>query len=110
MTAVDALLYPGFALGAVGAVAAILTAAPTLCVELWDAVQAGDHDKGLELHKKLLPIWNAIWDDNLPANTRFCMELQGRDGGVPRPPMPPSSKEQQDRIRAAVVRAGLLAG
>ena len=32
MTAVDALLYPSFALGAHGAIAAILTAAPTLCV------------------------------------------------------------------------------
>ena len=109
LTAVDALLYSGFTLGAVGAIAAILTAAPTLCVELWDAVQAGDHDKGLELHKKILPIWNAIWDANLPANTRYAMQLQGRDGGVPRPPMPSSSKEQQDRIRAAVEQAGLLA-
>ena len=43
MTAVDALLYPSFALGAHGAIAAILTAAPTLCVQLWDAVQAGAH-------------------------------------------------------------------
>jgi 4-hydroxy-tetrahydrodipicolinate synthase len=46
MTAVDALLYPSFALGAHGAIAAILTAVPRLCVELWEAVQAGDHKRG----------------------------------------------------------------
>ena len=109
MTAVDALLYPSFTLGAVGAIAAILTAAPTLCVALWNATQAGDHTKARQLHEKLLPIWNAIWDDNLPANTRFCMELQARDGGVPRPPMPSSSAEQQDRIRAAFDQVGLSA-
>ena len=108
MTAVDALLYPSFALGAVGSIAAILTAAPTLCVELWSAVQAGDHATGRELHEKLLPIWNAIFADNLPANTRYCMELQGRDGGVPRPPMPPSSDAQKGPIREAMAAAGLL--
>jgi 4-hydroxy-tetrahydrodipicolinate synthase len=108
MTAVDALLYPSFALGAVGSIAAILTAAPTLCVELWNAVQAGDHAKGRELHETLLPIWNAIFDDNLPANTRYCMELQGRNGGVPRPPMPPTSDAQKGPIREALAAAGLL--
>lgn len=108
MTAVDALLYPSFALGAVGSIAAILTAAPTLCVELWDAVQAGNHQKGLELHEKLLPIWNAIFADNLPANTRYCMELQGRAGGIPRPPMPVTSAAQQAPIREALLNAGLI--
>src|SRR5262249_49480078 len=41
-TAGAALLSPSFARGAHGAIAAILTAAPRLCVRLWDAVQAGD--------------------------------------------------------------------
>ena len=108
MTAVDALLYPSFTLGAVGAIAAVLTAAPTLCVQLWDAVQTGDHEKGRELHEKLLPIWNAIFAENLPANTRYCMELQGRDGGVPRPPMAPTSEQQKGPIRAALAAADLL--
>lgn len=108
MTAVDALLYPSFTLGAVGAIAAILTAAPTLCVELWNAVQSGDHQKGRELHEKLLPIWNAIFSDNLPANTRYCMQRQGRQGGVPRPPMPTTSEQQQGPIRAALAAAGIV--
>lgn len=107
MTAVDALLYPSFSLGAVGAIAAILTAAPTLCVELWNAAQSGNHAGSLELHKQLLPIWNAIFDDNLPANVRYCMQLQGRDGGIPRPPMPQSSGAQQQAIREAMAVAGV---
>lgn len=110
MTAVDALLYPSFVLGAAGAIAAILTAVPSLCVRLWDAVQAGQHREALQLHEKLLPIWNAISAENLPANVRTCMELQGRHGGVPRPPMPPSSEMQKEMIRAALARAGLIRG
>lgn len=107
LTAVDALLYPSFLLGAVGAIAAILTAVPPLCVALWEAVQAGNHQKAVELHGKLLPIWNAINADNLPANVRYCMELQGRAAGVPRPPMPPPSEQQQGLIRSALAAAGV---
>src|SRR5262245_43478937 len=83
MTAVDALLYPSFVLGAHGAIAAILSAVPGPCVQLWEAVQAGDHKQALALHEKLLPIWNAIAQDNLPANVKYCMELSGRAAGLP---------------------------
>jgi 4-hydroxy-tetrahydrodipicolinate synthase len=108
MTAVDALLYPSFALGAHGAIAAILTAAPALSVQLWDAVQAGDHKQARALHEKLLPIWNAIFHDNLPANVKYCQELQGRAAGVPRAPMPATSPAQAPRIREALHDAGLV--
>ena len=46
--------------------------------------------------------------DNLPANTRYCMELQGRHGGVPRPPMPATSDQQKGPIREALAAAGLV--
>jgi 4-hydroxy-tetrahydrodipicolinate synthase len=99
MSAVDALLYPSFMLGAHGAIAAILTAVPELCVQLWDAVQAGHYATALELHAQLLPIWNAIEGNNLPANVKYIMELQGRPAGQPRAPMSPASAEQRSRIR-----------
>jgi 4-hydroxy-tetrahydrodipicolinate synthase len=108
-SAVDALLYPSFALGADGAVAAILTAAPTLCVELWDAVCCQDHVTALAVHRKLLKVWNAIEGDNLPANVKTAMALQGRPGGATRAPMPASSPEQSAAIREALAFAGLLA-
>ena len=108
MTAVDALLYPSFTLGAHGAIAAILTAVPRLCVQLWDAVQAGDHKQALALHEKLLPVWNAIAHDNLPANVKYCLSLQGRAGGLPRAPMPETSKPQAGPIRQALSHAGVL--
>lgn len=108
MTAVDALLYPSFALGAHGAIAAILTAVPRMCVQLWDAVEAGDHKQALLLHEKLLPVWNAIAKDNLPANVKYCLSLQGRTGGLPRAPMPETSAAQAGAIRQALSHAGAL--
>ena len=106
-TAVDALLYSSFTLGAHGAIAAILSAAPRACVDLWDAVQAGNHETALNLHQRLLPLWNAIFDDNLPANTKYAQSLQGYPAGAPRAPMPPASIEQQRRIRAAMEGLGV---
>ena len=106
MSAVDALLYPSFALGAHGAIAAILTAAPELCVRLWDQIQAGDQAGALDTHLKLLPIWNAIMHDNLPANVKTALALQGRPAGVPRMPMPESSTEQRAAIKSALQAAG----
>ena len=108
MTAVDALLYPSFMLGAHGAIAAILTAVPKLCVDLWDAYQTKAHERALDLHKKLLQIWNAVSADNLPANTKVAMALQGREGGMPRPPMQPTSAEQEKLIQRALVKADIL--
>ncbi len=109
-SAQDALLYPSLMLGADGAIAALLTAAPTLCVQLWDAIQRQDHDTALALHKKLLRLWNALEDDNLPANIKTAMRLQGRPGGRPRAPMPPSSPAQESAIRYALASVGLIAG
>ena len=102
MSAVDALMYPSFILGAHGAIAAILTAVPKTSVELWEAVQIGNHERALQLHQSLLPVWNAIADDNLPANVKYVMELQGRPAGHPRSPMPVSTTKQKQKIRQAV--------
>jgi len=108
MSAVDALMYPSFALGAHGGIAAILTAVPKLYMQLWGAMQAGDHKQALVLHEKLLPIWNAISTDNLPANVKYCMELMGRPAGLPRPPMPPTAPERKPLIREALKSAGAI--
>ena len=107
-TAVDALLYPSFALKADGAIAALLAAAPGLCISLWNAVEQGDHATALDLHKKLLRIWNAIEDNNLPANVKTAMTMQGRAESRCRMPMSPSSPEQTAAIRMALGEAGLI--
>ena len=107
MSAVDALLYPSFCLGAHGSIAAILTAVPGLCVQLWEAVQAGDHATALDLHGKILRVWNAIAGDRLPANVKCAIELQGRAAGLPRAPMGVPSARERAAIHSALEAAGL---
>jgi 4-hydroxy-tetrahydrodipicolinate synthase len=102
LSAVDALLYPSFALGAHGSIAAILTAAPHACVDLWNAVKAGDHKRAHDIHRRLLPLWNVMVGDNLPACTKAAQSLQGCDAGLPRAPMPAATPRQQDAIATAL--------
>ncbi len=108
-SAVDALLYPSYTLGAHGAIAAILAAAPGPSVKLWQAARAGDHETALDLHEKLLRLWNAMMPhDNLPAATKFAQSLQGVASGLPRQPMPRASDAQARGIRAALAGLGVI--
>ncbi|MCR0982643.1 dihydrodipicolinate synthase family protein [Roseomonas populi] len=101
-TAVDALLYPSFALGSPGTIAANPTAVPTACVALWDAVQRGDHAYAMQLHDRMLRFWNTIVGDNLPACVKAVLEMQGCPVGLPRAPMPAASAKQRAAIEPAL--------
>jgi 4-hydroxy-tetrahydrodipicolinate synthase len=108
LAATDALLYPAFRLGAKGAIAATLAAAPKPTVRLWDAVQAGDDEEAAALHRKLLPLWNACVGDNMPSCIKYAQSLQGVATGTGRRrPMHPVGEEQKLRIRSALEGLGL---
>jgi 4-hydroxy-tetrahydrodipicolinate synthase len=93
--AIDALLYSCFALGVHGTVAASPAAVPGVIVALWDAVQAGDHATGLQIHNRLLNMWSVMPHPNQPACVKFALEQQGCHVGLPRRPMPyPTAAEQ----------------
>ena len=106
--AVDALMYPAYTLGARGSIAAILAAAPRASVEVWDAVQCGDHARALDSHEKLLRVWNAIEGPNLPACAKYAQTLQGCPAGYPRAPMPEASEEQRREIEGSLAVLGGL--
>jgi 4-hydroxy-tetrahydrodipicolinate synthase len=107
LTAVDDLLYPSFALGADGAIAAILTPVPLLCINLYKAVHAGNAETALSLHNRLLPIWHALRGPNLPAKVKAAMMLQGRNGGRARRPMTAPTEEDISALRRALRAAEL---
>jgi len=109
-TAVDDLLYPAYLLGAQGAISAILTVVPELCLAQWDAVQRGDHVTALEIHNKLLPVWRAIDGPNMSMRIKAALRLQGRNGGLGRSPLTRVSDAEHAIIRAALVQAGIEVG
>ncbi|MFM8532420.1 MAG: dihydrodipicolinate synthase family protein [Acidimicrobiia bacterium] len=107
LSGIDALLYPAFALGAHGAITALTAAVPGVCVQLWNAVRAGDHQTGLDLHRKLTALWNVMSHDNLPACVKYVQHRQGLGFHAPRAPMQPVSEAQKTAIDKALAALSL---
>jgi 4-hydroxy-tetrahydrodipicolinate synthase len=59
LSGVDALLYPGFAMGMHGAISALTSGVPHIVVRIQKAVQANDHATARDLHYKLNALWNS---------------------------------------------------
>lgn len=110
LSAVDDLLYPAFSLGVHGTISGTSSLAPGLVVQLWNAVQAGDHATARDLHAKLLPLWRAVEASNMPALVKECLRQQGREVGVPRRPVDTPTTEQVAAITRALDFAGLRPG
>ena len=106
--AVDDLLYPSFMLGSQGTISAIASVLPKQCIELFEAVQNGNHARALELHHQLLVIWRAI-DDNrtFTGRLKYALELQGRSAGLPRHPFPTAGEAEKKIMRRAFAEAGI---
>jgi 4-hydroxy-tetrahydrodipicolinate synthase len=102
LAAIDGLLYPCFAIGAHGTLAASPTAAPGAVVALWNAVQAGDFAKARAIHDKLFDFWYRMPHDNLPACVKYALEVQGCPSGLPRRPMSYPTAAQQAVIEPAL--------
>ncbi|WP_395746055.1 dihydrodipicolinate synthase family protein [Prosthecobacter sp.] len=101
-SAVDALMYPSFCLGAPGVIAATPSGIPRATALLRDAVAKGDHTNALRLHEAILRFWNATDHYNLPACIRYAQSLQGVDAGFPRMPMRPATDAQKAKIKPAL--------
>jgi 4-hydroxy-tetrahydrodipicolinate synthase len=102
LSGVDALLYPGFAMGMHGAISALTTAVPHVVVRIQKAVEANDHETARDLHFKLNALWNTMSHDNLPACIKYIQHLQGAPMYEPRAPMMRVTETQKKAIKAAM--------
>jgi 4-hydroxy-tetrahydrodipicolinate synthase len=100
--AIDGGLMSCYDVGAIGSIAAIASAAPKASVALWKAVQEGNRDQAVLLHKQLLDVWMAVSAPNLPAKVKTAQVLQGVPISFPRSPMLASSEAQTAAIAQAL--------
>jgi len=83
----DTMIYAGLAYGCVGAVAATANVAPDIVVGIYDAFVAGDHERALELQRKLAPLRRAFTLGSFPVVVKDAMELMGLPAGPCRAPI-----------------------
>jgi dihydrodipicolinate synthase/N-acetylneuraminate lyase len=102
------LLLPALAVGAVGAVAMVPQVVGSMAVELYEAGVAGDMQRALELHYKIVRVYDLFKVGPGYVAIKESMNLLGRPGGHSRPPMLPFTEEQRARLRRIYEDVGLL--
>lgn len=84
------------------------TAAPCLrpqpCIDLYEAVRAGDLDKAQALYDELKPLLTFIVAGGLATTVKAGLDLLGLPVGDPRPPLLPLDERGRTTLR------GLLSG
>ena len=105
--ACDQMLYGTYVSGACGAISAMITVAPELCVNQWLAFQDGRQDEAMAIQKTLTPIVTTYLTPPYPPKVKALINLQGRSAGVARKPahMPPEATLAL--MRSALQAAGL---
>jgi len=106
--ACDELLYGTYVSGACGAISALVTVAPRLCVEQWRAFKSGDQTKAMEIHKKLLPLVKCYSERPFPGKVKELLNLQGRKVGKARSPVLEPTSEEKAHMKTCLKNAGLI--
>jgi len=107
-SACDQMLYGTYVSGSSGAISALVTIAPELCVKQWKAFLAGDQKTAMEIHRKLVPIVRTYLKRPFPGRVKELLNLQGRKVGQGRMPNVMPSKEEQIEMKKVLKNAGLI--
>lgn len=101
-SASDEMLYTTFDLGAAGAIAAILTLFPEICVEMWNAVKAGRPERAKALQAAIYPVWSMIKGPQFPRRIKEALRQVGRPVGIACSPRSAASPAEKESIRKAL--------
>jgi 4-hydroxy-2-oxoglutarate aldolase len=96
------ILEPSLRLGAVGAILALSCVVPDLCVQLYEAAQAGRSALAEEIQQKLAPVSLKCVSELGVPGVKFAMDSLGMYGGPTRPPLLPLTQEQQIKVKSAL--------
>jgi len=105
----DTLIYAALCCGCIGAVAATANVAPELVVGIYDAYQAGDLARSLELQHQLDPLRHAFGLGSFPVVVKDAMELIGLPAGKCRAPIRSLEGAPRERLIAILKGMGKLA-
>jgi 4-hydroxy-2-oxoglutarate aldolase len=102
------ILYPALAMGARGAVLAVANVAPQACVDLFESVTAGNHEKARDLQKRLGPVSNLVTAGLGVSGLKAALNLLGYRGGRPALPLLSLNESDQDKVKSTLRDSGLF--
>jgi 4-hydroxy-2-oxoglutarate aldolase len=100
------VLHEALQMGSVGAILAVASAFPEMCVEAYEASRAGDAARATATQQKLVSAANLFGPKYGIAGLKYVMDCVGHYGGPPRPPLLPldeAAKKELDAMLASVV-------
>ena len=91
-------MLAGLTVGAKGAILALGSALPEMCVTLYDLYRSGEIDKARALQNVLLKASKVIQSEHAIAGIKFAMDQRGYHGGIPRLPLVPLPDAHKQRV------------
>lgn len=100
--------YPSLAIGVTGGILALANVAPDESVELLNLFNAGEIEKGRDLHLRMLPVNLAITSRFGVGGLKAALDMVGFYGGSPRLPLLPLDTERRQEMQNILKTARLL--
>jgi 4-hydroxy-2-oxoglutarate aldolase len=100
--------YPSMAMGVTGGILALANLAPNEAVALYDLFEAGEIDRGRNLHLRMLPVNLAITSRFGVPGLKAALDMAGFYGGPPRLPLCPLDADRRQELRTILEEADLL--
>jgi 4-hydroxy-tetrahydrodipicolinate synthase len=104
----DTLTLPIIAVGGVGVISVVSNVLPKQNAAAVAAALRGDFATARRLHYALLPVMRALFLETNPIPVKAALAMMRRCRDEVRLPLVPMSPEPRERLRAALVEAGVL--
>ncbi len=97
------------AAGGHGCISVTANIAPRLCAEMHAAWAKGDIKQAMAIQQRLVPVHDAMFTETNPGPVKYAASLLGFGTPTSRLPLAPVSAATEEKVRAALREAGLLA-
>ncbi|MDX1710067.1 MAG: 4-hydroxy-tetrahydrodipicolinate synthase [Rhodovibrionaceae bacterium] len=104
----DGSIMAFLGMGGHGCISVSANVAPAMLAEMHEAWQRGDVTSAMQINDRLMPLHEALFVESSPGPVKFAASLLGICGNEVRLPLVPVQPETEERVRAAMVHAGLL--
>jgi len=104
----DSLTLPMLSLGCRGVVSVASHLVGRELQEMITAFTAGDVFKADSIHRRLFPLFKALFITTNPVPVKAALNFKGMQVGGPRPPLIEANSQEQKIIKEAMVALGLI--
>jgi 4-hydroxy-tetrahydrodipicolinate synthase len=106
----DATALGFMAHGGHGCISVTSNVAPRLCAEMQNACLKGDYASALRVQDRLMPLHGNLFIETNPSPVKYAASVLGLMEDAVRLPMIPVSDDTRQKVRSAMVHAGLING